>query len=64
MGLILVKSSVTRVTIPLDLCTWSFIPLPCLFHSRRVPPLLTPSLVLFPQRSVSDLYVSVGVMKD
>ncbi len=31
--------------------TWSSIPLPRFFHSRRVPPLLIPSLVLFPQRS-------------
>ena len=49
--LILVKASAMRVIIPLDLSTWSFIPLPRFFHSRRAPPLLTPSLVLFPQRS-------------
>ena len=34
-----------------DVSTRSFIPLPRFFHSRRTPPLLTPSLVLFPQRS-------------
>ena len=30
-----------RVTIPIDLSTWSFIPLPCFFNSRRAPPLLS-----------------------
>ena len=45
------KVSVMRFTIPMDLSTRSFIPLPRFFHSRRAPPLLTPSLVLFPQRS-------------
>ncbi len=47
VGLML-KSSAMRVTIPIDLSTRSFIPLPRFFHSRRVPSLLTPSLVLFP----------------
>ena len=51
VGLILTKSSGMRVTIPLDLYTRSFIPLPHFFRSRRAPPLLTPLLVLFPQRS-------------
>jgi hypothetical protein len=32
--LILVKVSTMRVTIDMDLCTWSFIPLPCFFNSR------------------------------
>ena len=35
----------------LDLPTCPFIPLPRIFLSRCAPPLLTPSLVLFPQRS-------------
>ena len=48
VGLILVKPSVMRVTIPIDLSTWSFIPLPRFFNFRRSPPLLNPSLVLFP----------------
>ena len=51
VGLILLKDSVMRVTIPLDLSTQSFIPLPRIFHSRRAPPLLTSFLVLFPQHS-------------
>jgi hypothetical protein len=49
--LILTKVSGTRITIHLDLSR-SFIPLRRFFHSRRNPPLLTPSLVLFPERSV------------
>ena len=51
VGLALAKASAMRVTIPIDLSTRPFIPLPRFFHSRRAPPLLTPSLVLFPQRS-------------
>ena len=53
VGLILAKASVMWVTIPLGVLesTRSFIPLPRFFHSRRTPPLLTPCLVLFPQRS-------------
>ena len=49
--LILVKTSVMRVTIPLNFSTSSFIPLPRFIHSRPTPSLLTPSLVLFPQHS-------------
>ena len=49
VGLILVKVSVMRVTIPIDLSTPPFIPLPRFFNSRLTPPLLNPSLVLFPQ---------------
>jgi hypothetical protein len=51
VGLILVKVSVMWVTIPIDLSTWSFIPLPRFLNSRRVPPLLNQSLVLIPQQS-------------
>ena len=51
VGLILAKSSVMWVTIPIDLSTRSFIPLPRFFNSRRVPPLLNQSLVLIPQQS-------------
>ena len=47
-----VKTSVMRVTIPIDFPTRSFIPLPRFFNSRRTPPILTPSLILFPQQSV------------
>ena len=46
VGLILDKVSTMRVTIPIDLSTRPFIPLPHFFNSRRTPPLLNPSLVL------------------
>ena len=49
VGLILAKVSVMRGTIPIDLSTRSFIPLPRFFNSRRVTPLLNQSLVLIPQ---------------
>ena len=37
-GLILSKASSMRVAIPIDLSSRSFIPLPCVFNSRRAPP--------------------------
>jgi hypothetical protein len=43
VGLVLTKTSVMSVSIPLDLSTWSFIPLPLFIHSRHSPPLLTRS---------------------
>ena len=46
VGLILAKDSGMSVTIPIELSTWSFIPLPHFFHSRSVP-----LIILFPQRS-------------
>ena len=49
VGLILAKASVMRISIPLDLSSRSFIPLPRFIRSRRVTPLLAPSLV-FPPR--------------
>jgi hypothetical protein len=51
VGLILAKASTMRVTIPIDLSTRSFIPLPRFMNSRRVPPVLNQSLVLIPQQS-------------
>ena len=48
--LILVEVSLMRVTIPIDLSTRSFIPLPRFFNSRRPTPLLTPPLI-FPHQS-------------
>jgi hypothetical protein len=51
VGLILAKASAMRVTIPIDLSTRPFIPLPRFLNSRRVPPLLNQSLVLIPQQS-------------
>ena len=52
VGLLLAKASAMRITIPIDFSTRSFIPLPLCFNSRRVPPLLNQSMVLFPERSV------------
>ncbi len=48
VGLILSKSSVIRISIPLDLSSRSFIPLPRFIRSRRATPLLVPSLVFPP----------------
>ena len=48
VGLIMVKASARRISIPLDLSSRPFIPLPCFIRSRRPTPLLTPSLVLSP----------------
>ncbi len=49
VGLILATTSATRISIPLDLTSRSFIPLPCFMRSRRVTPLLAPSLVFSPR---------------
>jgi hypothetical protein len=49
VGLILGKASAIRISIPLDLSSRSFIPLPCFKRSRRVIPLLAPSLVFSPR---------------
>jgi hypothetical protein len=46
--LILTKISGMRISIPLDVSSRLFIPLPSFIRSRRPLPLLTPSLVLFP----------------
>ena len=51
VGWIMTKVSDMRVSIPLDLSSRSFIPLPRFIRSRRPTPLLAPSLVLFPPRS-------------
>ena len=48
VGLILAKASVMRISIPLDLSSRSFIPLPHLIRSRRPTTLLPPSLVFSP----------------
>jgi hypothetical protein len=52
VGLILVEDSPMGFTIPIDLSTRSFIPLPRFLNSRRPTPLLTPSLVLLLHHSV------------
>jgi hypothetical protein len=50
MGLILAKASDMRISIPLDLSSRPFIPLPRFRRPRRVTPLLAPSLVFAPRR--------------
>ena len=47
VGLIMVKVSVIRISIPLDLVSRPFIPLLRFICSCRPTPLLAPSLVLF-----------------
>ncbi len=49
VGLILAEASAMRISIPLDLSSRPFIPLPCFMRSRRAPPLLAPSLVFTPR---------------
>ena len=51
VGLILAKTSAMRISIPLDLSSRPFIPLPCFIRSRRPTTLLVPSLVFSPVRS-------------
>ena len=51
VGLIMAKASAMRISIPLDLSSRPFMPLPRFIRSRRPTPLLAPSLVLFPPRS-------------
>ena len=48
VGLIMVKTSNMRISIPLDLSSRPFIPFPRFIRSRRPTPFLVPSLVLFP----------------
>jgi hypothetical protein len=50
--LIMTKALTMWISIPLDLSSRSFIPFPRFIRSRRPTPLLAPSLVLFPPRSV------------
>ena len=52
VDLILVKVSVMRISIPLDISSRSFIPLSCFTRDRSPTLLLVPSLVLFPRSSV------------
>ena len=48
VGLIIEKASGMRISIPLDLSSRSFIPLPRFLRSCRPTPFLDPPLVLFP----------------
>ena len=50
VGLILAKASAMRISIPLDLSSRPFIPLPRFMRSRRAATLLAPSLVFTPRR--------------
>ena len=50
VGLILAKASAMRISIPLDLSSRPFIPLPCFMRSRRTATLLAPSFVFTPRR--------------
>jgi hypothetical protein len=52
VGLILAKASVMRISIPLDLSSRPFIPLPRFMRSKRDALLLAPSLVFTPRRFV------------
>ena len=49
VGLILAKVSTMRISIPIDLSSRPFIPLPRFMRSRRTTPLLLPSLVFSPR---------------
>jgi hypothetical protein len=49
VGLILAKASTMRISIPLDLSSRPFIPLPRFMRSRRAATLLAPSLVFTPR---------------
>ena len=51
VGLILSKTSVMRISIPLYLSSRPFVPPPCFLRSRRSTTLLTPSLVFSPLHS-------------
>ena len=59
LGLMLAKSSGMRVTIPLDLSTRPFIPIPRFICTRVSTPLLTPSFVLLPPSSASSVYLCI-----
>ncbi len=52
MGLILAKDSDMKISIPLDLSSRHFIPIPCFIRSRHPTTLLAPSLVFSPLCSV------------
>jgi hypothetical protein len=49
VGLILAKASTMRISIPLDLSSRAFIPLPRFMRSRRAATLFAPSLVFTPR---------------
>jgi hypothetical protein len=59
--LILPKASAMRISIPLDLSSRSFIPLPCFMRPRRAAPLLVPSLVFSPRRSVWGTFHTICI---
>ena len=63
VGFILAKTSVMRISIPLDLSSSRFIPPPCFIRSRRPTTLLPPSLVfspcVLPKRHMKGSYLRV-----
>ncbi len=61
VDLILTNDSVMWVTVPIDLTTRSFIPLPHFLNSRRVSPLLDQSLVLI-THDMSHLESFIGLL--
>ena len=63
VGLILTKFSVMRISIPLDLSSRPFIPLPRFIRARRSTPLLAPSLVFSPRGSAQAAHEGFFVYK-
>jgi hypothetical protein len=65
VGLIVAKDSRMRVTIPIDLSTRAFIPLPRFFNSRREPHLLTYSFssLIYGTICLSDTWCTL-ILKD
>ncbi len=62
--LISAKASAMRISIPLDLSSRPFIPLPRFMRSRRVAPLLAPSLVFTPRWFVMEDFSKAPGDKD
>jgi len=62
VGLKMSTVAVRWISIPLDLSSLSFIPLPRFIRPRRAKPLLTTSLVLFPPTSVWAVHHSTGCL--
>ena len=63
VGLIMAKASAMWITIPLDLSSRSFIPIPRFIRSRRPTPILSPSLFVRTEsvmvKSKDDLLVNL-----
>ena len=70
VGLIMTKASVMWISVPLDLSSRPFIPLPRFIRSCRPTPLLVPSLVLYfflhvhyvlPKRNILSVYFRLSL---